>query len=64
MFVYHFVDPKGLRYYHICALMVKENFMRHLSAFLLFFGDKKESLVKALYTFREIICYRCEPYEK
>ena len=63
MFVYHFVDPRGLRHFHIFALVVKENFMLHLSAFLLLFGDKKELLMKALHTLREIICCHCEPYE-
>ena len=36
----------GLRHFHELALVVEENFMHNLPAFLLFFGDKKRITCK------------------
>ena len=49
--------------FYTFALVVQENFMYNLSAFSLFFDDKEESLVKALYSFPKFICRRCKSYE-
>ena len=57
---------RALGHFHShLALVVEENIMHNLSAFLLFFGDKKELLVKALYTFPKLICHhytKVRPY--
>ena len=55
---------RGLRHFLTFAWVFEENFMHNLSAFLLFFGGKKESLCRSCTQLYQIYLHHCESYEK